>query len=185
MKIFTFATLEEADSTLKETNAKKCADHFSIGEDLIVITGIGPFSTYTTLLPFVKKASALYNFGIAGSLHDNTGCHTIASISKLKWHPKTASYHDPIAVTNTGLRLCTLDFPLHGGKIKEELKENFDLVDMEAYAIALLAQNFGLPLTVIKVISDFCNKNTSSQIAEKISHLSTNLATELQRILNR
>ena len=173
--ICTFATLEEAKSFLEKTRAEKCNDHYRSKDILIVITGIGPFAAYTATLPFIHMATHVYNLGIAGALHQEVEpwrCHTIKAVSKLSWHPKTPSFHDTIELDTNGSRLCTLDFPLYDSPIKESLQGQFDLVDMEGYALAHLCQMHNKPLTLIKVVSDYCNSKTGQDIQKNLSRLS-------------
>lgn len=181
MKIFAFATLEEAQASITRTNASPYQGHFRFTDNLILITGIGPFAAYTQASPFIKQASALYNFGIAGALHPEIApctCVEVATVSKLKWHPKNPTLTESIALSGT-LKLCTLDFPLHETNF---LKEDFDLVDMEGYALAYLAKEHQVPIKLIKIVSDHCTENTSSDIQKNLKILSEHLAEKLTRL---
>ena len=116
MKLFVFATLEEAQASISHLKAKPCGAHFEIDDEtLLLISGIGPFAAYTSLLPFVDKVDTIYNFGIAGTLSDaykEMSCYEVAQSSKLHWHPKNSTFSESIVLKKTGPSLCTLDFPL-------------------------------------------------------------------------
>jgi nucleoside phosphorylase len=90
---------------------------------------------------------------------------------------------EPISVHRDGVHLVTSDTPIHSTIERKELSKNFDLVDMEGYAIAWFSQETNTPLRMHKVISDMCNSLTSQEIrkilpslSEKISKLAQNMA---------
>ena len=180
MKLIVFATYEEAKHSLKRLEAQKFQDHFIYSEGKILITGIGPFAAYTCLERHIDGADTIYNIGIAGSLHETSKtCYEIRLCSKYRWHPKNPEFEDAICFEKTGVRLCTLDFPLHDQKTKELLGQHFDLVDMEGYAISLLAKKHNKVCHLIKAVSDFCDSDTPKRIQHKIDGLSQELAQEL------
>jgi len=177
MKLIVFATHEEAKHTIKRLQARQVDDHYLFTDGILVITGIGPFAAYTSLEKHIEKATCLYNFGLAGSLQKRAeSCYEIRLCSKYAWHPITPGFHEPITFKNAGLRLCTLDFPLYDEKKKDLLGADFDLVDMEGYAISLLAKRHNKACKLIKAVSDFCNTDSPTAIKKKIDTFSEEFA---------
>jgi adenosylhomocysteine nucleosidase len=61
----------------------------------------------------------------------------------------------PIEMGVAGAVLGSGDAFISGGTAREQLlARGIDLVDMEGYAIALTAREFGLPVTLVKEVSD-------------------------------
>ncbi len=178
MKLITFATSEEADTTLRKTNAKSLhSGLFSSDIGLIAITGIGPFATHATLLELKDEFETIINIGIAGALNKDLLLGTIYSVAvahKYLWHPKgpeTKEVFHPLALQNSGLKLLTLDFPLY-----KSIDGEYDLVDMEGYAAAYSAKALGKKCQIFKLVSDYCTRDSSSQIAENINKYSNLIA---------
>ena len=61
--------------------------------------------------------------------------------------------------------------------------EQYDLVDMEGYAIAFTAQQFGLPVTLVKEISDPADEGAAKTWRESIDDCAERLGEWLHREL--
>lgn len=192
MKIFAFSTYEEACQTIAQTGAKASGEHFVFTSEsgiscAIVVTGIGPFAAYTTLEHFMDTSCSIINLGIAGAINralKSGVVYPIAQASKLCWHPKKSSITSPQVVQASGFRLVTVDFPLRQAKTRDELQPQFDLVDMEGYAIARLAARHNKPLQLYKVVSDYCDEHTGEAIQKNLPHLSKLLADATVSLLH-
>lgn len=184
MRLITFATIEEAESTLNNFNAKNIkAGLYTSDIGLLAITGIGSFAAYMYLKQMNQPYSLIVNIGIAGSLEsalESGSIHPIKNLYKPLWHPKGTYFSPLFQEINTGtdgLRLATLDFPLYS--IKAELAPQADLVDMEGYAIALFATQEGKECQVYKLVSDHCSEDSSLIIKNNIREYSRSIATFL------
>ncbi len=184
MKLITFATYEEASETLTSCNAKKLTPSlYSSDIGRIVITGIGPFATFATLLELQNEYETIINIGLAGALRKDLELGTIYSVAntnKHLWHPKgpeSKAIFPALSLQNNGLKLVTTDFPVYDTSIFDG---QYDLVDMEGYAAAFSAKTLGKKCQLFKLVSDYCTAETSSQIAKNIGSYSALIASFLK-----
>ena len=101
------------------------------------------------------------NIGSAGALHDHLeGLHEIGAVLN---HDLSAEVlrgfgYDPqewlTVGPEHGLRLATGDVFVSDPLVRAELAARADLVDMEGYAIAWACREAGVPVRLIKHISD-------------------------------
>lgn len=185
MQLITFATYEEAQGSLDLFKAKEIKRGFYESDiGYIAITGIGPFAAFYSLQNI--NFDQIVNIGLAGSLRDDIilgSIHPVASCQKHAWHPKgtdssLASDFPTLILENKGLRLRTLDFPLYNGH--DSLRNECDLIDMEGYGIALIAKTKQKPCKLYKLVSDYCNKESSLVIKNKIDEYSRKIALYLK-----
>ena len=172
MKLITFATFEEAKSTLETCDAKEIDNNlFKSSIGLIAITGIGSFAAYFAVKNIQEPFDSIINIGLAGSGIPSLQLGTIYQVSrcsKYNWHPKGAheSTFAPLDIQKTGFHLSTFDFPVYNSN------KSLELVDMEGYGIALSAKNLNKPCKLYKLVSDYCNEQSSSNIKDTISKYS-------------
>lgn len=178
MKLITFATFKEAETTLalfKATQIDKNLYSCPIGH--ILITGVGSFAAYISIKRHPHPFDELIHLGIAGALNRTLTLgtiHPVAEALKLSWKPADNSLEtsfEPISLCEKGLSLGTVDFPLY-----QSHSTPCDLIDMEGYALALGAHERTKKCSLYKLVSDFCTKETSSQIKNNISKYSEQLA---------
>ena len=132
----------------------------------LVITGVGKTNAAIemtrALLAYGDTADlTVLNVGTAGALQDGlTGLH----------HPSTVLNHDLSAEairalgidpeerldlgTGDGSVLASGDVFVHDPVVRDELAQRADLVDMEAYGVALACHRFGVRLELAKHVSD-------------------------------
>lgn len=139
----------------------------------VLLTGIGRLRTAESLAFALAGAtpSRIINVGTAGALVDGvSGVHRIASVSLHDFshsavrrltgetaYPELSLYdvqggqpgHDEPA-----LRLATGDVFVDDPRTRARLAEHADLVDMEGYAIAWIARRRGIPVDLVKLVSD-------------------------------
>ena len=130
-------------------------------------TGIGQIKAAVNLTRSLEKfiPRAVLNFGTAGSFERTQG-HAVEcsafiqrSINKLGPHPKKI----PAADVLTGMPkvVCgTADF-IQIEKF-ESIHHEFDIMDMEAYALAYVCEQFQVPFYSFKYISDSSNTQLKS-----------------------
>lgn len=133
----------------------------------VLITGIGK----TAAAAAVARALASYgdvsdleviNIGTAGSLHDHHDGlfepgivinHDIdaAAIRALGYDPRERL---DCGSGSTAVVLATGDVFVSAPDVRARLAADADLVDMEGYAVVYAAQQFGVPVRLVKHVSD-------------------------------
>lgn len=193
MKLITFATVEEAQYTLEYFEARPISDglyQYDLG--MIAITGIGPFAAHIVATALSENVDEIINIGLAGSLNANLEVgtiHSVAKLSKYLWHPKghehakksLAGSLPAVTLKDSGLHLCTVDWPVVEEQLVDELRTTYDIVDMEGYSVAFAANALDKKCMVYKIISDHCSSDSSAQIRSLLGDLSRSIATFLGR----
>ncbi|MGW8683349.1 nucleosidase [Streptomyces sp. NPDC055817] len=131
----------------------------------VLLTGMGKVNAATALATVLARGphpSGIVNLGTAGALRPGwTGTHVIGSVIQ----------HDldnAVLASLTGeIYGAPIDLPDHGGpvlatgdsfisdeKARARLAAHAPLVDMEGYALASAAQRAGVPLRIVKHVSD-------------------------------
>ncbi|MFF1394817.1 nucleosidase [Streptomyces sp. NPDC058287] len=131
----------------------------------VLLTGMGKVNAATALATVLARGprpSGIVNLGTAGALRPGwTGTHVIGSVIQ----------HDldnAVLASLTGeIYGAPIDLPDHGGPVlatgdsfisdeaaRARLAAHAPLVDMEGYALASAAQQAGVPLRVVKHVSD-------------------------------
>ena len=127
-----------------------------------VVTGIGKTAAAvaTTRAVLEERPTHLVNVGSAGALRDGlTGIFEIGrvlnhdmngdAIRALGYEPRDAFQVGPSAVV-----LATGDVFVADPLVRAQLAERAHLVDMEGFAVAYAAAELGVPVTLVKHVSD-------------------------------
>lgn len=149
----------------------------------VLITGIGTLPAAIRLTRRLAQGPAperVVNVGTAGALRDIAGgVYEIASVLK----------HDHKALAIPGLtdfvyprrlslaavsglpaaRLATGDTFVNDSALRAELARESDLVDMEGYALAAVCSEFGVPLTIMKQVSDSADESSGVSWPEALA----------------
>jgi adenosylhomocysteine nucleosidase len=105
--------------------------------------------------------SAIINLGTAGALRPGwAGIHEVGSV--LQHDLDTDFLHAltgltigaPVTLANRGPVLATGDLFVAGEAARARLAARAHLVDMEGYALVSAAQRFGVPIRLVKHVSD-------------------------------
>ena len=134
----------------------------------LIVTGIGTIRATLALTEYLAHADKLperiINFGTAGSLSGNTGIFEIDHvfqhdfdhkvIEQIIGKPFPNGIDLPTVSTLPTARLATGDSFVNDPDTRARLAQQAQLCDMEGYAIAFVAQHFGIPCTLIKQVSD-------------------------------
>jgi len=174
MKLLTFATLLEAAPLLDQLNAKESEGLFTFDGGWILITGMGPYHTLSSLLTFPHSYDTIWNFGYAGSF----GAHTmgeILPIASVEALSTTPDFYSPFLLREEGAALLSADSPLHDPSLHHDYPHT-DLVDMEGYATVHAAGLLGKKVKMWKIVSDRVSSTSSKQIKERAAELSQLLA---------
>lgn len=127
-----------------------------------VVTGIGKTAAAhaTTLAILEERPSHVVNVGSAGALRDGlSGLHEVGTvlnhdmngdaIRRLGYDP-----HDVLEVGGSEIVLATGDLFVADAEVRARLAGRAHLVDMEGYAVAYVARRMGIPVTLLKHVSD-------------------------------
>jgi len=137
-----------------------------LGERLpVLLTGIGKINATAALATVLARGehpSEIVNLGTAGALKSGwEGTHRIAEVLQHDidtpvLHALTGrTYGAAIALgPGPGPVLATGDLFVSDPAARDRLAQSADLVDMEGYAVATVAQRAGLPVRLVKHVSD-------------------------------
>ncbi len=138
------------------------AQHLHVSDLPVLVTGIGKICAAASLSALLarQRPSQVINLGTAGALHDGlSGTHVIGRVIQHDFNDdgifKMTGFHfgEPIEL-GAGPALASGDVFVNNGSMREALAARADLVDMEGYAVARVAREFGLRVTIVKEVSD-------------------------------
>jgi len=165
--LITFATHREAEAFITHPQSNPLSPYlFSWENALILIVGMGKEYIEERLTPLLQDDISIINIGLCGALKSDLPLGSL--------HQVRAVYQEgikkPIILSNEGVNLQTVEKPLYNPS--EGQKSSFDIVDMEGFYIASLAQKKKRPCTLYKMVSDYCTEMSSIHIAERLPYLS-------------
>ncbi|WP_448852138.1 nucleosidase [Corynebacterium sp. 335C] len=161
-----------------------------LGDDLpVLLTGIGKvraaMGLAETLAAGPLPASVL-NVGTAGALHDGlTGVHRVGTVAMHDFSHDAVrritgdTAYPPIEL-GEGVRLATGDSFIEDGLTRGRLAAEADLCDMEGYAVAFVARRFGVPVELVKIVSDSADEAAGSRWTEAAASCSRILAEHIR-----
>lgn len=153
----------------------------------LLVTGIGTMNCALSLIDALATARAhgtlptrLVNLGTAGALKDGVSGvfevehvfkHDFSSelIAQLTGRPCPNGIDIPTSGKLPTARLATGDSFIGDGPTRERLGRQASLVDMEGYVVALAGQHFGIPVTVLKYVSDNADENAAGTWADAVA----------------
>ncbi|MFI7080633.1 nucleosidase [Micromonospora sp. NPDC049903] len=130
----------------------------------VLLTGMGKVNAAVAVAATLARGplpSAVVNLGTAGALHpDWTGTHQVGSVlqhdldTEFLRRLTGQSVGAPLALGGDGPVLATGDRFIADDEARAELAARAQLVDMEGYAVASTALRFGVPVRLVKQVSD-------------------------------
>jgi adenosylhomocysteine nucleosidase len=130
----------------------------------VLITGMGKVNAATALAVTLARGplpSVVVNLGTAGALHPGlTGTHEVGSVIQ---HDLDTDFirrltgqtvGAPLLLAGNGPVLATGDQFIADDEVRARLAARAQLVDMEGYALASVARRFGVPIRIVKNVSD-------------------------------
>ena len=139
------------------------ATHLHISELPVLVTGVGKICAASALSAVLsrRRPSRLVNLGTAGALKDGlAGTHVVGRVIQHDFddrgiHALTGEHFGaPIDLGSAGPVLASGDVFINDTEARGRLAAQADLVDMEGYAVARVAREFGLDVMLVKEISD-------------------------------
>ncbi len=158
----------------------------------ILITGVGKVNAALAVTRRLAGASSLpsmlLNLGTAGALRPGlVGTHEIALVEQHDFDSPSIraltgrEFGPQLRLAGEGLVLATGDVFVSDPALRDRLALHADLVDMEGYAVAAAAAAFGVPVRMIKHVSDSADdsalKSWTSTVAESSRALAAWLVT--------
>jgi len=169
------------------------ARHLHVSELPILVTGVGKVCAGAALAALLarQRPARIINLGTAGALRD--GLQGPQIIGRVIQHdfddPAIAAltgehFGEPIELSADGPVLGSGDVFVSGGPAREALVERgVDLVDMEGYAVARVARDFGLDVMLVKEISDGAGEAAGKSWLENLDGCAERLGAWLRRAL--
>lgn len=139
------------------------ATHLHVSDLPVLVTGVGKVNAAIAVASILAETSPtrVVNLGTAGALHDGmTGTHVIGSVWQHDLDDAAifalAGLHfgEPVHLSDDGPRLVTGDQFISDDTERARLGQIADLVDMEGYAVARASLHAGVPVTLVKQVSD-------------------------------
>ncbi|MFI0240538.1 nucleosidase [Streptomyces sp. NPDC016845] len=152
----------------------------------VLVTGMGKVRAAMELTRALSTARprAIVNLGTAGALKD--GLNGIVEVSRVVQHDLpddvlhqlSGTHHGrPLTISpHPGATLATGDAFIADGRTRRQLAAHADLVDMEGYAIASVAERFALPVRIVKYVSDRADESAQRSWPEAAAAASDVLA---------
>ena len=143
----------------------------------VLVTGAGKVraAVSTAALLATARPASVINIGTAGGLRDGLlGVHEVGTVIQHDFNDEgvfeTLGVHfgAPIEL-GSGLTLATGDRFVAGGPLRDELAARADLCDMEGYAVALAAREAGVPVRLVKLVSDDADETALRTWAETVA----------------
>jgi adenosylhomocysteine nucleosidase len=155
------------------------------GDLPVLLTGMGKVNAAMAVarLLATERPSEIINLGTAGAL--KPGLHGTHVVSRVIQHDfDSATLHAltgltvgaPIALAGEGPALATGDAFVSSERVRRELAELADLVDMEGYAVAAAALSAGVPVRLVKHISDGAGEEAGVTWKESVDACARELA---------
>lgn len=161
------------------------AVHLHVHELPILVTGVGKVNAaiaVTTILAKHRPASVV-NLGTAGALRDGvTGTHVISKV--IQHDLNDAAIYDMVGIHfgapfefegGEGTVLATGDRFVSKTEVRERLALEAHLVDMEGYAVARAARWAGVPVTLVKEVSDQAGEQAAKSWSETLDECAESL----------
>ena len=167
------------------------AQHLHVSDWPVLVTGVGKVCTAAALASVLarQRPSRVINLGTAGSLRE--GLKGTQVVGRVEQH----DFDDEAIFGLTGEHFgAAIELGLSGpvlgsgdlfvdsaAKRAGLIGRGIDLVDMEGYAVAFTAGQFGLPVTLVKEISDSADEGAARTWRESVDECAERLGEWLRR----
>ncbi len=165
------------------------AAHLHVSSLPILVTGVGKICAASSLSSILsrRRPSRIINLGTAGALREGLiGTHVIGQVIQHDFNDEAVfaltgvHFGEPIKF-GVGPVLASGDVFVTGGESRARLAALADLVDMEGYAVARVAREFGLPVALVKEVSDSAGEDAGSSWTESLDACAERLGLWVRR----
>ena len=127
-------------------------------------------------------ATTIINAGVCAALHKRVERGSVYRIS-------TVITEELKAAVNVGVglglkKLVSVEEPLYQADRKRELARQYDLVDMEGYAVARVCETHQIPCILLKGVTDFGDAKAKEDIQTHIAPVSETVADAILFVLD-
>lgn len=156
----------------------------------VLITGVGKVAAATAVRGALNSQlpNVVVNVGTAGALRDGlAGAYWVSRVIQHDFDSPTMRsltgihFGGPIElgwwpVNEPAVRCATGDLFVADGMVRRRLALEAELCDMEGYAVAFAAADAGVPVAMLKYVSDPADENARRSWAESVDHTARGLA---------
>ena len=168
------------------------ARHLHAGDWPVLVTGVGKICAASALSAVLarQRPSRVINLGTAGALRGEWhGTQVVGRVLQHDFddegiHALTGGHFGAVLdLGRDGPVLASGDLFVDGGPARARLAARADLVDMEGYAVAKVARDFGLEVTLVKEVSDRAEAGAGRTWREAVDHCAERLGEWVRREL--
>ncbi|MEV4611947.1 nucleosidase [Kitasatospora sp. NPDC049258] len=145
----------------------------------VLLTGMGKINAtaaLATVLARGDRPSEIVNLGTAGALRSGwAGTHQVSRVLQHDLDSRVLNlltgrtFGGPIELgPEQGPVLATGDLFVSDPEARDRLAQSADLVDMEGYALAIVAQRAGVPIRLVKHVSDEAGEGAARTWRESV-----------------
>ncbi|GAA1283713.1 nucleosidase [Planotetraspora silvatica] len=144
----------------------------------VLLTGMGKVNAASALAGVLGRGplpSSVINLGTAGALRPGwTGTHEVSTVFQHDLDTAVLrsltgeTYGAPLTLSVEGPVLATGDSFIADDTARDALAARADLVDMEGYALAAVAQQAGVPIRLVKHVSDDAGEGAAKTWRESV-----------------
>lgn len=165
------------------------ARHLHVSELPVLITGVGKIRAASALSALLarQRPARIINLGTAGALREGVdGTQVVGRVIQHDFPDEGIfqmlgqHFGEPISL-GSGPVLASGDVFIRGGSAREVLAAQADLVDMEGYAVAHVAREFGLEVLLVKEVSDAAGVGAGRAWKDSLGCCAERLGTWLRR----
>ncbi|MDH6117144.1 nucleosidase [Kitasatospora sp. GAS204B] len=159
-----------------------------LGEDLpVLLTGMGKVNAATALATVLASGphpAEVINLGTAGALRPGLDgrIHLIGTVLQHDLDTRVLrqltgqSFGGPLTLAADGAVLATGDLFVSDHAARDRLAAAAELVDMEGYAVAAAAQRAGVPVRLVKYVSDEAGEGAAKAWRDSVDDCAVRLA---------
>ena len=169
------------------------AQHLHVSDLPVLVTGVGKVRAAAALASLLarQRPSRVINLGTAGGLREGMrGTQVVGRVEQHDFEDEKIfgltgeHFGAAIELGVSGPVLGSGDSFVDSAATRAGLvARGIDLVDMEGYAIAFTAHQFGLPVTLVKEISDPADEGAAKTWRESVDDCAERLGEWLHREL--
>ncbi|MBP2708367.1 nucleoside phosphorylase [Microbispora sp. RL4-1S] len=152
----------------------------------VLLTGMGKVNAAAALATVLTRGplpSVVVNLGTAGALRPGwTGTHEVSTVlqhdldSEILHSLTGQTVGAPLELAADGPVLATGDAFVAEDAARDRLAARADLVDMEGYALATVARTAGVPIRLVKHVSDDAGDGAAKTWKESVAGCARELA---------
>lgn len=151
----------------------------------VLVTGPGKVLAATAVATVLAShaPSSIINIGTAGALREGlAGVHDIGSVVQHDFDDEgvfklLGKRYGATINLGPGPALATGDRFVAGGPLREQLAARADLCDMEGYAVASAAMAAGMPVRIVKFVSDAADEGAAITWHQALARQARDIAT--------